>query len=63
MFHIRQEGQKLHNGFSFYPLSDKTSFGFTFRYGKKIPLTDLGSKVFWFRYSKITKKWTIRNVG
>ena len=61
MMHIRKEGDKLHNGFNFYPLSDKGSFGFIFRYGSKIPLTELGSKAFWFRYSKHTKKWIIKN--
>jgi hypothetical protein len=62
MIHIRKEGQTLRNGFNFYPLSDKRSFGFIFRYGKNIPLTELGSKAFWFRYSKQNKKWFIKNV-
>ena len=61
MIHIRKEGETIYNGFSFYPLSDKGSFGFVFRYGKKIPMTNLGSKVFWFRYSKNTHKWIIKN--
>lgn len=61
MIRFRKEGENVHNGFNFYPLSDKGSFGFIFRYGPKIPLTDLGSKAFWFRYSKHTKKWTIKN--
>lgn len=61
MFHIRKEGEILHNGFNFYPLKDKRSFGFIFRYGKKIPQTKLGSKAFWFRYSKIAKIWIIGN--
>jgi hypothetical protein len=61
MIHIRKEGDKLHNGFNFYPLSDKGSFGFVFRYGAKISLTDLGSKAFWFRYSKTNKKWIIKH--
>lgn len=52
MFHIREEGKTLHNGVSFYRLSDPESFGFVFRYGPNCPLTDLGSEVFWFRYSK-----------
>jgi hypothetical protein len=59
---IRQEGEEIHNGFNFYPLTDKGSFGFIFRYGPKIPLTDLGSKIFRFRYSKITKKWIIKHI-
>ena len=61
MIHWKKEGEKIHNGFSFYSLFDKNSFGFVFRYGKKIPMTNLGSKVFWFRYSKNTKKWIIKN--
>ncbi len=61
MIHIREEGGTLRNGFNFYPLSDKGSFGFIFRYGPKIPLTSLGSKAFWFRYSKHTKKWIIKH--
>lgn len=61
MIHIREEGGVLRQGFNFYPLGDKSSFGFIFRYGPKIPLTNLGSKAFWFRYSKITKKWTIKH--
>ena len=60
-FCIREEGSPIHNGFNFYRLSDKDSFGFLFRYGKKIPLTQLGSKVFCFRYSKNTNKWIIGN--
>lgn len=59
MIHIRKEGGELYNGFNFYPISDKNSFGFVFRYGKKIPLTNLGSKAFRFRYSKNAKKWFI----
>ena len=59
MFHIRDEGGKLYNGFNFYKLSDPNSFGFVFRYGPKIPTTDLGVKAFWFRYSKNNKKWII----
>lgn len=61
MIHIRHEGEKIHNGFNFYPLNDKSSFGFIFRYGDKIPMTNLGSKLFWFRYSKNTKKWVIKH--
>ena len=48
-----------------YKLSDKSSFGFVFRYGKKIPILNAGfnagSKIFWFRYSKQSKKWIIGN--
>ena len=46
MFHWKIEGGKLHNGFNFYKLSDEGSLGFVFRYGPKIPMTDLGSKAF-----------------
>ena len=59
MIHIRQEGGVIRNGFNFYPLTDTSSFGFVFRYGKKLPIVNLGSKVFWFRYSKKNKKWII----
>lgn len=59
MIHIRREGEKLHNGFNFYPLSDNSSFGFVFRYGSKMPETNLGSRAFWFRYSKQTRQWII----
>lgn len=60
MFHIREEGKQIHNGFNFYRLSDKSSFGFVFRYGPKVPTTNLGTKTFWVRYSKQSKKWIIR---
>ena len=59
MIYIRKEGQLIKNGFNFYPLSDERSFGFIFRYGPKIPLTTLGYKSLWFRYSKSNKKWII----
>ena len=59
MFHWKIEGSTLHNGFNFYKLSDENSFGFVFRYGPKIPTTNLGMKAFWFRYSKNNKKWII----
>jgi hypothetical protein len=60
MIHILKEGNKLHNGFNFYPLSDTRSFGFKVRYGKKIPMTELGSKLFVFRFSKLNKKWIVK---
>lgn len=60
MIHIRRNNNdKLYNGFNFYSLSDKHSFGFLFRYGRRIPIVELGSKVFCFRYSKEAKKWFI----
>lgn len=58
MIHLRREGEKLHNGFNFYPLSNPGSFGFIFRYGSKLPGSDLRSQAFYFRYSKVTKKWS-----
>ena len=61
--HIIKENSILHNGFNFYSLSDKSSFGFKFRYGKRIPSVNLGSKVFWFRYSKFSKHWILGNRG
>ena len=59
-FHIRQEGEEFHKGFNFYPLTDKGSFGFIFRYDLKNSSTDFESKYFWFRYSKIRKNWIIK---
>ena len=50
MIHITQEGGVIRNGVNFYPLTDKSSFGFRFRYG---------SKIFWLRYSKVTKRLTV----
>jgi hypothetical protein len=60
MINIRREGAVMKNGFNFYPLSDN-NFGFVFRYGPKIPLTDLGSKSFQVRYNKHIKKWYFGN--
>ncbi len=52
MIHITQQGGVIRNGLNFYPPTDKSSFGFRFR---------LGLKVFWFRYSRITQRWTIES--
>ena len=52
MINIRREGEVIRTGFNFYPLSDVGSFGFIFHSTKKR---------FTVRYSKITKKWTLRN--
>ena len=52
MIYITQEGGVIRNGVNFYPLGDAGSIGFRFR---------LGLKVFWFRYSRITQRWTIKN--
>jgi hypothetical protein len=60
MIKIRSEGETIENGFNFYPLNDKTSFGFVFRFGKKIPQSNYREKVLFFRYSKYAKKWFIR---
>lgn len=47
--HIRrQEGEYLNNGLTFYPLSNKDSFGFMFR---------TEERYFRLRYSKRVKKW------
>lgn len=61
MFNIQIENGMIHNGFTFYPLSDKNSFGFMFRYGKPLQHFNLGSKLFTFRYSKLHKQWIINN--
>ena len=50
MFHWRDEGRRVRNGFNFYKLSDESNAGFVFK---------LGTKSFWFRYSKKTKSWII----
>ena len=50
MLHIREEGQVMHQGFNFYPLSDVSSFGFVFKFKDRL---------FWFRYSKNIPKWII----
>ena len=60
-FQFRNEGETVNNGFNFYRLKDRASFGFVFRYGKKIPKTNLGSKLFSFRYSKKHRMWFIKN--
>ena len=49
MIQLRSEGETIQNGFNFYPLSDKGSAGFIFR---------LGKLAIWFRYSKVTGKFT-----
>ena len=50
MLYFREEGGVVRNGFNFYKLSDDGSAGFIFK---------LINYTFWFRYSKITKVWTI----
>lgn len=50
MFHLRDEGHTVRNGFNFYRLSDTHNIGFVFA---------LGLKRFWFRYGKISKNWII----
>ena len=50
MIYLRDEGERLRNGFNFYRLSDEYNAGFIFK---------LGSKTFWFRYGKISKIWVI----
>ena len=50
MFHWREEGARAYNGFNFYRLSDENNAGGVFK---------LGTRSFWFRYSKKTKTWNI----
>lgn len=45
--HFTEEGGVIRNGFNFYPPNDKSSLGFRLR---------CGSKMFWLRYSKVTKR-------
>jgi hypothetical protein len=47
MIYIREEGEKVRQGFNFYPLTDKGSAGFILK---------LGKRMIWMRYSKITGK-------
>jgi len=49
MFHIRDEGGIVKNGFNFYPLSSN-QIGFVFR---------VGSKRVTFRYSKQIRKFVV----
>jgi len=51
MICIRKECEHVRCGFNFYPLLDKGSFGFVFK---------LKNFYFMCRYSKITKKWTLK---
>ena len=48
MIHVRAEGEQIHNGLNFYPLTDKGSAGVVIK---------LGNSVLWLRYSKITGKF------
>jgi hypothetical protein len=59
MIKIRTEWETIENGFNFYPLNDKKSFGFVFRFGKRLPQSKYREKVLFFRYSKYAKKWFI----
>jgi hypothetical protein len=60
MISIRNDQSKnVENGINFYPLNDKYSFGFIFRFGEKLPKTNYREKAFFFRYSKIGKRWHI----
>lgn len=50
MIYVRKAGGEIKDGFNFYPLLDRDSFGFILRYGLK---------AFRCRYSKNAKKWFI----
>lgn len=54
-FKLITEGARLENGFNFYRPSSR-SIGFKFRYGKRIPMTDLGSKVWFIRWNMDSKR-------
>lgn len=62
MFYIKREGKRVENGFNFYSIFDKNSAGVVIRYGDNIPGTDLGDKIFIFRYAKMAKKWIIKEL-
>lgn len=49
MIHIRDEGEPIKQGFNFYPLNSYGSIGFVFRFRDTAR---------WFRYSKITKRFS-----
>jgi hypothetical protein len=51
MIQIRKEGEKIRQGFNFYPLTDKGSAGVVLKLGKRI---------IWMRYSKITGKLNVK---
>ena len=51
MFHIRDESKHLQNGFNFYKLTDKYSFGFILK---------LRNTAYWCCYSKFVKRWFFR---
>lgn len=50
MIYIRNEGERIRNGFNFYPLSDTASFGFEFKLGRFKQMV---------RYSTALKEWII----
>jgi hypothetical protein len=51
MMYIRAEGEKVRQGFNFYPIKDKGSAGFVLK---------LGKRTIWMRYSKITGKLNVK---
>jgi hypothetical protein len=54
MIYFKHDGDKIHNGITFYPLTSMTSFGFRLRWRENI----------WrVRYSKVAKKWFIGKSG
>jgi hypothetical protein len=59
MIRFRKEGETVENGINLYPINDKSSFGFIFRFGKKIPHSHYRESAFFFRYSKNSKRWWI----
>jgi hypothetical protein len=54
MFNLRKEGEKIEYGFNFYPLSDKSSAGFIFKY--------LPYRAWRIRYSKNAKRWFVQHI-
>jgi len=48
MIKFRKEGEIVENGLNIYPLNDKSSFGFIFRFGKKLPESNYREKAFFF---------------
>jgi hypothetical protein len=50
LFHVRDEGESIRQGFNFYRLSDKHSFGFILRIGEWYKLV---------RRSKLLHRWIL----
>lgn len=50
MIYVRDEGGVIRQGFNFYPIRSKSSFGCIVR---------IKNAIYKFRYSKVARKWFI----